>query len=69
MITDILKGVARSLKVDRKKKGRMKVYMLIDAVQYVGRFIKMTTAKVNDQKFLKSLELISNQESTLLIVQ
>jgi IS4 transposase len=34
--------------------------MLIDAVQSVGRFIKMTAAKVNDQKFLKSLDLISN---------
>ena len=34
--------------------------MLIDAVQSVGRFIKITAAKVNDQKFLKSLELISH---------
>lgn len=33
--------------------------MLIDAVQSVGRFIKMTAAKVNDQKFLQSLDLIS----------
>ena len=32
--------------------------MLIDAVQSVGRFIKLTAAKVNDQKFLKSLELV-----------
>jgi len=38
----------------------MKVHMLIDAVQSVGRFIKMTAAKVNDQKFLKSLDLISD---------
>jgi len=38
----------------------MKVHMLIDAVQSVGRFIKMTAAKVNDQKFLKSLQLIPN---------
>lgn len=34
--------------------------MLIDAVQSVGRFIKIATAKVNDQKFLKSFELISH---------
>lgn len=34
--------------------------MLIDAVQSVGRFIKITAAKVHDQKFLKSLELISH---------
>jgi len=41
-------------------KGGMKVDMLIDAVQPVGRFIKMTAAKIHDQKFLKSLELISD---------
>ncbi|MGB9592126.1 MAG: hypothetical protein ACPL1K_06380 [Candidatus Kryptoniota bacterium] len=34
--------------------------MLIDAVQSVGRFIKITQAKVHDQNFLKSLELISH---------
>jgi IS4 transposase len=34
--------------------------MLIDAVQSVGRFIKITQAKVHDQYFLKSLELISH---------
>jgi len=34
--------------------------MLIDAVQSVGRFIKITAAKVHDQDFLKSLELISH---------
>jgi hypothetical protein len=60
LFSDILKGVGRNPKGDGKKKGGMKVHMLIDAVQSVGRFIKMTAAKVNDQKFLKSLELISN---------
>jgi len=60
LFSDILKGVGRNLKGDGKKKGGMKVHMLIDAVQSVGRFIKMTAAKVNDQKFLKSLELISD---------
>ena len=34
--------------------------MLIDAVQSVGRFIKITAAKVHDTQFLKSLELISH---------
>ena len=34
--------------------------MLIDAVQSVGRFIKMTAAKVHDQNFIKSLDLISD---------
>ena len=34
--------------------------MLIDAVQSVGRFVKITAAKVHDKNFLKSLELISH---------
>lgn len=38
----------------------MKVRMLIDAVQSVRRFIRMTIAKVHDQEFSKSLDLISN---------
>ncbi|HCI56263.1 MAG TPA: IS4 family transposase [Bacteroidales bacterium] len=60
LFSDILKGVGRNPKGDGRKKGGMKVHMLIDAVQSVGRFIKITEAKVNDQKFLKSLELISD---------
>ena len=60
LFSDILKGVGRNPKGDGRKKGGMKVHMLIDAVQSVGRFIKMTAAKVHDQKFLKSLELISD---------
>jgi hypothetical protein len=60
LFSEILKGVCRNPKGDGRKKGGMKVHMLIDAVQSVGRFIKMTAAKVNDQKFLKSLELISD---------
>ena len=34
--------------------------MLIDAVQSVVRFIKITSAKVHDKNFLKSLELNSH---------
>ena len=34
------------------------MHMLIDAVQSVGRFIKIAAAKVHDKDFLKSLELI-----------
>jgi len=60
LFSDILKGVGRNPKGDGKKKGRLKVHMLIDAVQSVGRFIKITQAKVHDQNFLKSLELISH---------
>ena len=60
LFSNILKGVGRNPKGDGKKKGGLKVHMLIDAVQSVGRFIKVTAAKVHDQNFLKSLELISH---------
>ncbi len=60
LFSDVLKGVGRNPKGDGKKKGGLKVHMLIDAVQSVGRFIKITAAKVHDQNFLKSLELISH---------
>lgn len=59
LFSDILKGVGRNPKNDGKKKGGLKVHMLIDAVLSVGRFIKITEAKVHDKNFLKELELIS----------
>jgi len=34
--------------------------MLVDAVQSVGRFVKITAAKVHDKNLLKSLEIISH---------
>ena len=58
LFRDILKGVGCNPKGDGKEKGGLKVHMLIDAVQSVGRFIKITEAKVHDKNFLKSLELI-----------
>ena len=60
LFSDVLKGVGRNPKGDGKKKGGLKVHMLIDAVQSVGRFIKITAAKVHDKSFLRSLELISH---------
>lgn len=60
LFSDILKGVGRNPKGDGKKKGGLKVHMLIDAVQSVGRFVKVTEAKVHDKNFLKNLELISH---------
>lgn len=59
LFSDILKGVGRNPKDDGKKKGGLKVHMLIDAVQSVGRFIKITEAKVHDKNFLKELNLMS----------
>jgi hypothetical protein len=60
LFSDILKGVGRDPKGDGQKKGGLKVHMLIDAVQSVGRFIKITEAKVHDKNFLKELELIAH---------
>ena len=60
LFSDILKGVGRNPKGDGKKKGDLKVHMLIDAVQLVGRFIKITTAKVHDKNFLKSIDVLSH---------
>lgn len=60
LFSNILKGVGRNPKNDGKKKGGLKVHMLIDAVQSVGRFIKITEARVHDKNFLKDLKLSSN---------
>jgi len=60
LFSDILKGVGRNPQGDGRKKGGLKVHMLIDAVQSVGRFIKITEARSHDKNFLKSLELISH---------
>jgi len=60
LFSDVLKGVGRNPKNDGKKKGGLKVHMLIDAVQSVGRFIKITAAKVHDKNFLKGIELVSH---------
>lgn len=40
LFSDIHKGVGRNPKDDGKKKGGLKVHMLIDAVQSVSRFVK-----------------------------
>ena len=57
LFSDILKGVGRNPKNDGKKKGGLKVHMLIDAVQSVGKFIRITAAKVHDKNFLKDIQV------------
>lgn len=57
LFSDILKGVGRNPVNDGKKKGGLKVHMLIDAMQSVARFIKITEAKLHDRNFLKDLIL------------
>jgi hypothetical protein len=53
----VFKGVGRNPKDGGKKKGGLKVHMLIDALQDVGKFVKVTAAKVHDSKFLNDLSL------------
>lgn len=57
LFSDILKGVGRNPKNDGKKKGGLKVHMLIDAVQSVGKFMKITEAKMHDKNFLKEIHV------------
>ncbi len=57
LFSDILKGVGRNPKNDGKKKGGLKVHMLIDAVQSVGKFMKITAAKMHDKNFLKEIQV------------
>ena len=56
LFSNILKGVGRNPKNDGRKEGGLKVPMLIDAVQPVGSFIKITVAKVHDMNFLTDLD-------------
>lgn len=53
----VFKGVGRNPKDGGKKKGGLKVHVLIDALQDVGKFVKITAAKVHDSKFLNDLVL------------
>jgi IS4 transposase len=57
LFTEILKGVGRNPKNDGKKKGGMKVHMLIDAHQSIAKFVKITEAKMHDKQFLQFLLL------------
>ena len=47
----------RNPKIDGKKKGGLKVHMLIDAVQSVGKFMKITAAKMHDKNFLCEIQV------------
>ena len=57
LFSDILKGVRRNPKNDGKKKGGLKVHMLIDAVQSVAKFVKITEAKMHDKNFLRDIQV------------
>lgn len=55
LFSDLLKGVGRNPIGDGRKKGGLKVHMLLDAVQSVGKFMRITDAKTHDQSFLKDI--------------
>ena len=57
LFTDILKGVGRNPKNDGKKKGGLKVHMLIDATQSIAKFVKITEAKMHDKQFMKEIQV------------
>jgi len=57
LFSDILKGVGRNPKGDGRKKGGLKVHMLIDAVQSVGKFMRITEAKTHDKNFLQDIQV------------
>jgi hypothetical protein len=57
LFSDLLKGVGRNPKGYGRKKGGLKVHMLIDAVQSVGRFMRITEAKAHDKNFLKDIQV------------
>jgi hypothetical protein len=52
--------VGRNPKNDGKKKGGLKVHMLIDAVQSVAKFVRITAAKVHDKNFLTQITVPSH---------
>lgn len=57
LFSEILKGVGRNPIGDGRKKGGLKVHMLIDAVQSVGRFMRITEAKTHDKNFLADIQV------------
>jgi len=57
LFSDILKGVGRNPKGDGKKKGGLKVHMMIDAHSDTAKFVTISEAKMHDKKFLQHLTL------------
>ncbi|HOH84143.1 MAG TPA: IS4 family transposase [Bacteroidales bacterium] len=57
LFSEIMKGVGRNPKNDGKKKGGLKVHMMIDAHSNTAKFVKISEAKLHDKNFLKYLNL------------
>ena len=57
LFSDIMKGVGRNPKNEGKKKGGLKVHMMIDAHSDTAKFVRISEAKLHDKNFLKYLTL------------
>ena len=55
LFSDVMKGVGRNPKGDGKKRGGLKVHMLIDVHADTAVFAKFSEAKMHDKKFLQHL--------------
>lgn len=57
LFSDVMKGVGRNPKGEGKKKGGLKVHMMIDAHSDTPAFVKISEAKQHDKSFLQHLQL------------
>ncbi len=60
LFSDIMKGVGRNPKHDGKKKGGLKVHMMIDAHSDTPSFVKISEARQHDKNFLQYLHLAAH---------
>lgn len=57
LFTDIMKGVGRNPKGEGKKKGGLKVHMMIDVHSDTAKFARISEARMHDKHFLRYLSL------------
>jgi hypothetical protein len=57
LFNDLLKGVGRNPVNDGKLKACLKLQMLIDTAQSVGKFMKIKAAKMHDKKLLSEIQV------------
>lgn len=57
LFSDIMKGVGRNPKDEGKKKGGLKVHMMIDVHSDTAKYATISEAKMHDKNFLKHLVL------------
>lgn len=60
LFSDVMKGVGRNPKNEGKKKGGLKVHMMIDAHSDTPEFVKISEAKLHDKDFLQYLHLAAH---------